>query len=809
MSFLSANEANERLQAAGPGASVYLVGIGGCGMSALGHILLDAGCQVAGSDLQENAEIAALRERGARVQAGHDPALLEQVRPVLIAFTSAVKADNPELRRAKKLGIPAVRRATLLAAMLQRQRGVCVAGMHGKTTTSALLAYVLEQLGQQPSYAVGWNVPQLERHGRFSTAVVSPRASAAKTPAEPNANAPLFVIEADESDGTLREFHPQHCVLLNVDAEHLDHFDNFEAILKEFKQFAGQSSGKIVYCADDERLTKLLAKNRRAVSYGFHALADYRIELQLPAQVGLANAAASPSQQEAAKAGFAIWRGHDKLGEFHLQLIGEKNISNAAGAIALLHQLGFTAAEVAGPIAAFQGAGRRQQELFHDARFRIFDDYGHHPTEIRATLQALRSLGGRRLLVAFQPHRYTRTQHLLKEFGTCFAAADKLWLTEIYAASEKEIPGVNSELLAKEIRAQGQAVEVVPQPEPLCVALRAAMKTGDVVVCLGAGADITKVAHQLAAQLRQEAPAREEWFLADLAAGLSRESVLCRDETLAEKTTMRVGGKADYYVEPASEEELASVLKVCRHWGVPFLMLGRGSNLLIRDGGIRGVVISLAQAAFSRIEAKGERIYCSAGASLKAVANAARDAELTGLEFLEGIPGTVGGAMRMNAGAMGGSFFEVVESVRLMDSSGAVRECAASELKVEYRCCPVFKDHVALGATLKGQTAPKLVIAGKMKQSNRKRWSSQPRAPSAGCIFKNPAAIPAGKLIEELGLKGTRVGGALVSPVHGNFIVNDGHATARDVLNLIEIIKQRAKEARGIDLETEVQIIGE
>jgi UDP-N-acetylenolpyruvoylglucosamine reductase len=179
------------------------------------------------------------------------------------------------------------------------------------------------------------------------------------------------------------------------------------------------------------------------------------------------------------------------------------------------------------------------------------------------------------------------------------------------------------------------------------------------------------------------------------------------------------------------------------------------------------------------------------------------------LEFLEGIPGNLGGAMRMNAGAMGSWLFDVVESIRFMDDAGQVHERPASQVNVEYRGCPLFKNHIALGAVLKGVAASAESIAERMQKYSEKRWDSQPAAPSAGCIFKNPQTIPAGKLIDELGLKGTRVGGAAVSDVHGNFIVNDGTATARDVLNLIAVIQQRARAARGIELETEVEILGE
>lgn len=289
---------------------------------------------------------------------------------------------------------------------------------------------------------------------------------------------------------------------------------------------------------------------------------------------------------------------------------------------------------------------------------------------------------------------------------------------------------------------------------------------------------------------------------------LSPETVVRRDEPLARRTTMRVGGPADWYVEPASEADLAAVLVFCRARELPFLLLGRGSNLLVRDAGFRGVVICLAQAAFSRIEVQGGRLSCGAGARLKAVAVEARRQGLAGLEFLEGIPGSVGGALRMNAGAMGGAIFQVVCSVRTMDRRGEIREQSPREMSVEYRRCGALETEIALGALLQGQPGQGEQIERRMSEFSRKRWGSQPAAPSAGCIFKNPATIAAGRLIEELGLKGARVGGAMVSAEHGNFIVNDGSATARDILELIEVIRQRARTERGIELETEVEIVG-
>jgi UDP-N-acetylenolpyruvoylglucosamine reductase len=300
-----------------------------------------------------------------------------------------------------------------------------------------------------------------------------------------------------------------------------------------------------------------------------------------------------------------------------------------------------------------------------------------------------------------------------------------------------------------------------------------------------------------------------ELLAAELAKCVSPASVVRRNEPLAKRTTLRVGGPAEIYVEPASEPDLAQVLKFCAERDLGFFLLGRGSNLLVRDGGIRGVVIHLSHPVFSGVEVVGERLRCGAGAKLKHVAIEAKRAGITGVEFLEGIPGSVGGALRMNAGAMGAATFDAVESIRVMDYRGNARELPVTQVDVEYRCCPLLKNHLALGAVFKGRVATREEVEQRMNSFSEKRWTSQPAAPSAGCCFKNPVTLPAGKLIDELGLKGLKVGGAMVSLEHGNFIVNDGTASARDVLALIEQIRARAKAERGIELQTEVEIVGE
>jgi UDP-N-acetylmuramate--L-alanine ligase/UDP-N-acetylenolpyruvoylglucosamine reductase len=785
VSSLTTEQIHTLLARAGRNATVYLIGAGGCGVSGLAHLLLDAGLCVHGSDAVENEEIRQLRKRGAVIHIGHAAEQLRAVQPVLVVYSPAVSPQNPELQCAAELGIPAVRRALLLAAFVNGQRGICVAGMHGKTTTSALLTHALEKLNANPSYAVGALLPQMTAHARLSPAG--------------NGHLPLFVAEADESDGTLKQFRPAHAIVLNVDDEHLDYFANVEAVCGEFEQFVVNTSGMVIFCADDARLTEMMARRAGAISYGFHSLAQYRIESQRASH-------------------FVVWHRGERLGEFSIQLLGEKNVSNAAAVIALLHQLGYSAQQIADAIMDFRGAARRQQEIFSGSGIRVFDDYGHHPNEIRAVLQAFRQSHAGRLVVAFQPHRYTRTLKLMGDFAGSFGDADKLFLTEVYAASEPPIPGATSRALADALGARGRIVEYVPALADLAPAVLSAAQPGDLILFLGAG-DITKAAHEVAHSLRaressiQSKPVMNaqpaSGALEKLQAAVSAATIVREKEPLAKRTTLRVGGAADFFAEPANETDLAGLLRTCNEFKLPFTIIGRGSNLLIRDGGIRGIVISLGHEHFSKVQVIGENMHCGAGAKLKTVSVEARRAGLAGLEFLEGIPGSVGGALRMNAGAMGSWMFEVVEQIRFMDFSGNVHERKASEVNVEYRGCPLFKTHIALGAVLHGTPAAKEVIQERANQYNSKRWETQPAQPSAGCIFKNPQTVPAGKLIDELGLKGTKRGGAMISTIHGNFIVNEGNATAKDVLELIEFVKQTARTKRGIELETEVEILGE
>lgn len=309
-----------------------------------------------------------------------------------------------------------------------------------------------------------------------------------------------------------------------------------------------------------------------------------------------------------------------------------------------------------------------------------------------------------------------------------------------------------------------------------------------------------------------ELPAEERWnpFIAELRPKLAATTKFTEQEPLAAKTTMRVGGPARAYAEPADEQELQLLLATAHRHGLPVFMLGRGSNLIVPDEGVAGLVISLAHPAWQRFEPQPDgRVWVGAGLRLKNLCGLATRAGLQGFEFMEGIPATVGGALRMNAGAMGGWTFDVVAEVHLLTLAGEKRILRKEEMHVDYRHCAELENAVALGAWLRsGAPGDAAAIKRQIEAYQKKRQESQPREPSAGCIFKNPPGTSAGKVIDECGLKGERVGDAEVSAVHANFIVNRGRATTADIIALVRRIRARVREQRGIDLQPEVMLFG-
>src|SRR5437870_11812527 len=409
-------------------------------------------------------------------------------------------------------------------------------------------------------------------------------------------------------------------------------------------------------------------------------------------------------------------------------------------------------------------------------------------------------MGRKRVLAMFQPHRYSRTIVLCRLFASTFEEDDRVVVTDVYPVSEPPIPGINGQTIVDEIVNHGhRAASYQPQFQRVHCDIGNALDVGDLVLSLGAG-NIHEQLSILAADL----------VIAEkLKAIVGEEGDVRLYEPLSKHTTLRVGGPAQFWVEPQDEKTFGKLIRFCRDENLPLFAIGRGSNLLVRDGGIRGVVVHPRGGDFAKIEVNGFEITAGAGVKVREVAYAARAANLGGLEWMEGIPGAVGGALRMNAGAMGSQTFENVVRIRYLDGDGISHAKTRHELEVLYRNFPLLETNFAVSATFRGEASSRQAVEARLQESQEKRRTTQPVAKSAGCIFKNPDSIPAGKLVDELGLKNSRVGNARVSQVHGNFIVNDGGATAAEMLELIEKIKATARSKHGIELETEVEIVGE
>ncbi len=744
---------------------VHLIGVAGSGMSGLALLLLGMGHRVSGCDRVTSGETQRMQTLGLEF---HSPHTAESVQDAdVVVYSSAIRAENVALAEARRLGVSCIRRAECLAAILHAKKGVVVSGTHGKTTTSAMCAHVLRRGSTHPSHYVGAEIPILGANAHWDE------------------KGELMVAEGDESDGTLALYKPAYSIVLNVEAEHLDFYRDLDHVKEVFQTLLDQTSQKIIYCASDEETRTLCENQDRAISYGWDA-ADYT---------------ASDLAEGRGVTTFTVLKAGKPLGRIELGIPGRHNVLNALAAIALADDVGVPFAMIANAMSSFAGARRRFETKYLSNHLRIIDDYGHHPTEVAATLQTARSLQPNRLVVLFQPHRYSRTQLLADDFGKSFQGADVVYVTDVYAASEQAIEGVSGQTIVDAIERHGDTKAVsVPTLKSAHYVVGNQLEEGDLFLTLGAGN-----VHEAGAKI-----ARDQTVVTELKQFTGSEDCsVSLYEPMRRHCTMLVGGPAQFWSEPKTFEAFAKVVEFSYARGLPVRVLGRGSNLLIRDGGIRGFVIHPKGGEFNEVKVEGETITAGAGVRFKKLASMAQAAGIGGFEWMEGIPGNVGGGLRMNAGAMGVETFDQVLSVTVLDEAGEIVTKSKDEIPYYYRHVPSLQAQFVLKACFKGHFASSEEIKNKLEASRQKRRTSQPIAASAGCIFKNPESTGAGKLIDEMGLKGSAVGKAEVSLEHGNFIVNRGKATASEVLSLIEKIKESSQVHRGVTLETEVQIIGE
>lgn len=462
--------------------SAHFIGIGGAGMSGIALVLHERGCKVTGSDLKASRYVRELENAGIHVYVGHHADTIDKENPDVVVVSSAIPETNPELVHARQLSIPVWRRAQMLSALSDGAKTIAVAGTHGKTTTSSMIATMLDKIGMDPSFLIGGIVEDYDTNGK-------------------NGNGGYFVCEADESDGSFLYLHPNICVITNIEADHLDHYGTLANIEKTFCEFMNLvgDAGTIIIFGDIQHLVDLAhSTGRRVMTYGFKDTNDY---VCIPQD--------SHHQLESH---FIVKTPGGKSEHISLHANpGCHNMLNATAAMAVADVIGADLDKAATALSAFKGVRRRFTHVGDIDGVTVIDDYGHHPTEIKATLSAAADLEFKRIIVVFQPHRYSRTQALKDLFAQAFDKADTLLVMDVFSAGEMPIPGISGKTVATEVQEHGDVdqVEYIPNRKKLIARLVEIVKPGDMVITQGAG-DVTAMGPAFIKAMKERDEAKNE-----------------------------------------------------------------------------------------------------------------------------------------------------------------------------------------------------------------------------------------------------------------------------------------------------------
>ena len=448
----------------------HLIGIGGIGMSGIAQLFLRRGIKISGSDLKETRATQGLKELGARIFIGHDSKNTQGAEAVI--YSSAIKEDNPEIIEARRSGVPIFKRAEALAMLMKDKIVITVCGAHGKTTTASLTAHLLLEAGLLPTIAIGGILRNIGTNASLG-------------------DGDFFVAEADESDGSFLFYRPKYSIITNIDHEHLDYYKNFQNLITNFKKFVGrtQKDGCVFGCHEDLNLANLLKEYKnRYVLFGLKKGADI-----YPKNIAIKGLSSE----------FDGYFKNKFIDRFHLVLGGMHNISNALSVIALGLELKIEPKVIKKALASYKGVGRRLEIKFHNQDCLVIDDYAHHPTEIRATLSAIKNLKSKRIIAVFQPHRYTRTKLLLDEFSRSFDLADYIIITDIYPAGELPIEGINGRRIQEKIKERSANKNILFLPkEKILEHILEIIESGDLIITLGAG-DIVKTCDELVGRIKR------------------------------------------------------------------------------------------------------------------------------------------------------------------------------------------------------------------------------------------------------------------------------------------------------------------
>ncbi len=750
---------------------VHFIGIGGIGMSGIARMYLSMGYSVQGSDLKMSAILAELEGMGAKVMIGHDATYVNGAD--LVVYSSTIPESHPERTAAQQSGARILHRAEALAEICRGKFTIAVTGTHGKTTTTAMIGTVLREAGLDPSVVVGGVVKSFG--GNACTGKGS-----------------MIVIEADESDSSFLRFCPDIEVITNIEKEHMDHFGTLEHVREAYRAFVGKlpPDGAWFGCDEDAEVKALAAASPAGFApYGFETSA------------GLHARDVRECPDGRCGIDFTVWRGGQELGPVSLRVPGRHNALNALGALSVALGVGVPFSTASAALGTYEGAGRRFDVKYDDASILVVDDYAHHPTEIEKTLAAAKSLRKDRVLAVFQPHRYTRTVSLLDDFGRAFSSAGRVLVTDIYAASEAPIPDVTGESVCDAVRRAGHPSVDFVRKADLVARVRAEAKPGDLVIFLGAG-DISQLAAEFAESLKAAARAAGGPFS-------SVRGKVLREEPLSRHTSLKIGGPAEYWIEPEDLEDLQTALKECHRLGLEVRVLGAGSNILAPDQGVRGAVLHFGSPYFKDVRREGKMIAARAGVPNSLFIQFAVERGFGGCEFLLGIPGNLGGSIVMNAGSHQQWMDGIIDSVTVVDFSGDVKTLRKSEIPFKYRSSGL-SGVIVVEARFMLPERDRAQVQKRLDDYRNHRLATQDlQHPSAGCMFKNPdkAGCSSGKLIDDAGLKGKRVGNAQISEKHANFIINLGGATSQDIERLIREVRETVEAKYAIRLETEVKTL--
>ena len=794
---------------------VHFIGIGGIGMSGIAEVLVNLGYTVQGSDQSENANVQRLRDKGVTVHVGHAAENLGKAEVVVVS--TAIKRSNPELAAARDRLLPIVRRAEMLAELMRFRQAIAIGGTHGKTTTTSMVATLLDAGDLDPTVVNGGIINAYGTNARMG-------------------GGDWMVVEADESDGTFLKLPADVVVVTNIDPEHLDHYGTFDKVRAAFRTFVENVPfyGFAVMCLDHPEVQTLVSEieDRRIITYGENPQADVRFE-HLTFSAGKSRFDVTIRDRIA---GDTV-----SIEGLALPMPGRHNVSNATAAIAVAHRLGLSADQIRKGLDGFGGVKRRFTHTGQSGGVDIFDDYGHHPVEIRAVLAARAGLCGRprrrrrpaaslhapagavsrfRGMLQRRRHRHPRPG-LRRRRGADrvrqFRDAGRT--PEARRPSRRPAHRRSGRARAADPpRDQPRRHGRLPRrrfdhPMGLCAAegtrraggLRTGHGRGRRRMSAGAMDGGPMDGGQI-----DGAPIDGRRLLADL--GDRMKSVrgrLTPNAAMEKITWFRAGGPAELLFQPTDEADLATFLKNLPT-DIPVMVVGIGSNLLVRDGGIAGVVIRLSARGFGTAERIGDtQLRAGAATPDKRLAATALEAGLGGFHFYHGIPGSIGGALRMNAGANGTETRERVVEVRAVDRMGDVHILSNAEMGYAYRHSSAARDLIFTSALFEGEPAHPADIRAKMDEVQHHRETVQPvREKTGGSTFKNPDGSSAWKEIDKAGCRGLKVGDAQMSELHCNFMINTATATGHDLETLGETVRARVLQTSGIRLDWEIKRLG-